>query len=258
MPWSFLFTDLPLAASDASAWSMAWNFLRAGGVFMLFIGACSLLAVSVAIYKFLELRRHLVLPSDIVHELENIEAYVDQGSVEPLLHRLNASPSPLARAAAGAMSGTYLDKSEALEAAHSRGREEVVRMERGIAVLEVVITIAPLLGLLGTVSGLVSVFGVLGDAGLDESSPAELARGIAMALNTTIAGLAVAVPTVIAHSYFTRRIEAIAARMEVLLNHALSMFFNFFQIEVMPHGHAAAGPAAETATAAPAGSVARH
>lgn len=200
---------------------------------MLLIVACSLLAATVAIYKYLELRRHLVLPDDVVRELENIEAYVEHGSVDPLLQRLNASPSPLARAAAGAMSGTYLDKSEALDAAQSRGREEVVRMERGIAILEVVITIAPLLGLLGTVSGLVSVFGVLGDAGLDESSPAALARGIAMALNTTIAGLAVAVPTVIAHSYFTRRIESVAARMEVLLNHALSIFFNFFQIEVV-------------------------
>ena len=79
--------------------------------------------------------------------------------------------------------------------------------------LEVVITIAPLLGLLGTVSGLVSVFSNLGES----AEHSAIAIGIAEALNTTIAGLAIAVPTVVAHSFFMKKIEKMGVRMEILL-----------------------------------------
>ncbi len=85
-------------------------------------------------------------------------------------------------------------------------------------VLEVVITIAPLLGLLGTASGLVLVFANVGQG----ADAARVGQGIAMALNTTVAGLAVAVPTVIAHSHFNRKIEMMSARLEVLMGKVTS------------------------------------
>ena len=103
-------------------------------------------------------------------------------------------------------------------------REQMVKLENGMGVLEVVITISPLLGLLGTVSGLVSVFATLGGSG-DSGDPALIAAGIAVALNTTIAGLVVAVVMVIVHSYFSRRLERIAARLEVIAGHLLHEFF---------------------------------
>ena len=86
-------------------------------------------------------------------------------------------------------------------------------MHAGIGVLDIVITVAPLLGLLGTASGLVTIFQGLNDS----ADHLAIARGIAKALNTTIIGLAVAVPCVIAHGYFTRKIEVYTARMESLL-----------------------------------------
>ncbi len=86
-------------------------------------------------------------------------------------------------------------------------------MHSGMPILEVVITIAPLLGLLGTTSGLVLVFANVGQG----ADPAKVGQGIAMALNTTVAGLVVAVPTVIAHSHFNRKIETMAARLEVIM-----------------------------------------
>ena len=105
----------------------------------------------------------------------------------------------------------------ASEAVQSNAREEILRMQVGIAMLEVVITIAPLLGLLGTASGLVVVFGGLGET----ADHVAIARGIGRALNTTIVGLAIALPCVIAHSYFSRRIERLSARMEVLMGRLL-------------------------------------
>ena len=93
-------------------------------------------------------------------------------------------------------------------------RLEVSRMERGMFLLEVVIGAAPLLGLLGTVTGLTQVFGGFSAAtGLPE--PAAFIQGIALALNTTIIGLAVAIPALAAHAFLTRRVDALAARLSV-------------------------------------------
>jgi biopolymer transport protein ExbB len=119
------------------------------------------------------------------------------------------------------MAGDHDDRVAATGAADANAREEVVELEKGIALLEVIIAIAPLLGLLGTVSGLVGVFTNL-DAPDAAAGRAEVARGIAEALYTTIGGLVVAVPTVIAHSYFTRKLERMGARMEVLIGSLLN------------------------------------
>ncbi len=95
-------------------------------------------------------------------------------------------------------------------------RLEVNRMERGLVFLEIVIGAAPLLGLLGTVTGLVTVFGNVSlDTGLPE--PALFTKGIAMAMTTTVLGLTVAIPCLIANSYFQRRVETFAVEIEALL-----------------------------------------
>jgi biopolymer transport protein ExbB len=101
-------------------------------------------------------------------------------------------------------------KSENLEAVQTRARHELARMEKGLVILEIATATGPLLGLLGTLSGLVGIFSELSGSG----DPAVVARGISEALNTTIVGLAVAVPSAIAYSYFQRRIEMLAIRME--------------------------------------------
>jgi biopolymer transport protein ExbB len=89
-------------------------------------------------------------------------------------------------------------------------------MESGMAMLEMTTGVAPLLGLLGTLSGLVGVFANLG-GGAGGGDPVAVARGIAEALNTTIVGLAVAAPSLIAHNYFQRKIETMAVGMEGLV-----------------------------------------
>jgi biopolymer transport protein ExbB len=96
-------------------------------------------------------------------------------------------------------------------------REEVGKLQSGLAILEVIITIAPLIGLLGTLSGLIAVFGGLGaSSALQGPDPQVIAAGISEALFTTVGGLVVAVPVVIAHSWLNRHIERLASRLEVL------------------------------------------
>ncbi len=103
----------------------------------------------------------------------------------------------------------------------TRARREIVRLESGLFILEVIVGIAPLLGLLGAVAGVISVFAAFGsDASAQD--PHGIAKGISEALSTTIVGLAIAIPSLIAYSYFTKKIETMAAEMESLIAELLS------------------------------------
>ena len=123
--------------------------------------------------------------------------------------------SPLARISLVALQHLRWPRSENVEAVQTRARHEMVRLERGLIVLEVITGIAPLLGLLGTVSGLVHVFAHLGlSAGGTDTKG--IALGISEALNTTIFGLSIAVPSLIAFSYFSKKVEVMSVEMESL------------------------------------------
>ena len=196
------------AEVSSSGIAKAWEFLSAGGFFMLLIGCCSVLAITVIIFKAMIMRSGRIIPKGVDGFLSMSGQYVASGDEDQLIANLQTHRCPVTRPALIAFNGDYANEDTASAAVESAAREEVVKMQSGMAALEVVITIAPLLGLLGTVSGLVSVFSTLGGTAVGaDADPTMLARGIAMALNTTIAGLAVAVPTVVAHTYFMRKIE---------------------------------------------------
>lgn len=204
-----------------------WEFLLSGGFFMLLIVICSFIAMSVTFHRFLSLRRQAILPDDVVEEIEQSDGSFKKGDFTSLTALLTSDHSVLARLSRQVLSPEHDNREEASEAVEAMAREEVMKMQSGLAVLEVVITIAPLLGLLGTVSGLVSVFATFGAAGAEIPDPSILAAGIAKALNTTIGGLAVAVPTVVAHSYLSKRIEGMAVRMEVLMARLLHAYYRY-------------------------------
>ena len=219
--------SLPLAdffSELSGALGQMGSFITSGGIFMICLLVLSLLSVSVIVFKALTLRVEQVAPVKVQEAMEQADEYAAAGELNQLQGVFRAEPSPLSRIGQRALSADRSQREEAAVTVEANAREEVVKLESGIALLEVVITIAPLLGLLGTVSGLVGVFSNL-DAGASPGSHAAVARGIAEALNTTIAGLAVAVPTVIAHSYFTKKLERLGVRMEVLTGGLLSAVF---------------------------------
>ncbi len=201
-----------------------WDFLLSGGVFMIPIAICSFVGIAVCIHRALTLRWSSVIPLELRPLLARLEPIFREGGAARVLAELRRSDSPTGRIGRVALSGDYSTRDEAETAVVATAREQMVKLENGMGVLEVVITIAPLLGLLGTVSGLVGVFATLG-AGDGDADPALIASGIAEALNTTIAGLVVAVVMVVFHSYFTRRLERIAARLEVIAGHLLHEFY---------------------------------
>jgi biopolymer transport protein ExbB len=196
-----------------------WDFLRKGGIFMIPLGLTSIAGGMAILYKFLSLSSSRVIPDALAHEVENFHQRIVTDKVEPILQQCNAGQSTLARIAAVALRHRGRSRGEITHAVESAARQETVHLHAGIGVLDTVITVAPLLGLLGTASGLVTIFRGLGD----NSDHLMIARGIAEALTTTICGLAIAVPCVVAHGYFSRRIETLTARLEGLLSHLASV-----------------------------------
>lgn len=244
---SYLLAGIFQAVPDAI--ESVWNFFYAGKLFMVFLLGLSLLSISVIIYKLLDLRRHLILPDRAMRAIESIPIPLSRREASALAGELRSSRSALGRLGLVALSDEHADREDAARAVEARAREEIVKLESGIALLEVVITIAPLLGLLGTVSGLVNVFSNLGDS----ADHGAIAIGIAEALNTTIAGLAIAVPTVVAHSFFMKKIEKMGVRMEILLGGLLAARFR----EAAPDGASVrAGALATGAAPAEAGEIA--
>jgi biopolymer transport protein ExbB len=153
-------------------------------------------------------------------EVSKIPQPIAEVQAATLHRKWESGPSALARLALVALKQRGKSRREITHAVESAARQEVLYLHAGISVLDTIITIAPLLGLLGTASGLVRIFQGLGD----NSDHLAIARGIAEALTTTIFGLAIAVPCVIAHGYFIRRIEMLTARLESLLSHLSAAF----------------------------------
>ena len=202
-----------LAATDTSGLSSALDFLHRGGIFMIPLGLTSVAGMMAILYKALSLSSSRVIPRALAHEVAQFQQRVVADQVEPVLAEIEKGQSVLARLAAVVLKHRGKSRGEITHAVESAAREETVHLHAGIGVLDTVITIAPLLGLLGTASGLVLIFQGLGN----NSDHLAIARGIAEALTTTIFGLAIAVPCVVAHGYFVRRIETLTARLESLL-----------------------------------------
>jgi biopolymer transport protein ExbB len=169
------------------------------GIFIYPLALCSCIAVFITIERLIALRNSRVVPSTLV------QAFV--------AGQLSAFPAD-SSSVAGRIVGFYRSRQPDPEALKAYARVEVSRMERGVFLLEVVIGAAPLIGLLGTVTGLTQVFsGFSAETGLPD--PAAFITGIALALNTTILGLAIAIPALAAHAYLLRRVESLAARISL-------------------------------------------
>jgi len=105
-------------------------------------------------------------------------------------------------------------KEENVEALQTAARHEIVRLERRLVVLEIIVGIAPLLGLVGTIIGMMTLFGNVGQEGLNDVG--RLASGIGLILKSTLIGLLIAIPALIAWSYYSKKVEVFAVEMEAL------------------------------------------
>ena len=190
-----------------------WNFFSTGGFFMWPLLACSVVAVTIIILRGVALRRKNVLPLVVESEIERL---VPGGSAERLARLVQQDESSLGKIVRAALQNLRAPRNETVEVVETKARHEMIVLERGLIVLEIITGIAPLLGLIGAVAGLVRVFSALGISS-GASNTQAIALGIAEALNATVFGLSIAVPTLIAFSYFSKKIEVMSVEIETLV-----------------------------------------
>ena len=198
------------------------GFFVKGGLFMWPLLVCSLVALTTIILRTMALRKKMVLPPEIEGEIERLVP----GAIPDRLGRMvNHDPSALGRITRVALQNLRSPRSENIEAVQTRARHEMMQLERGLVVLEVIIGIAPLIGLIGTVSGLVHVFASLG-VSAGAADPKEIARGISEALNCTVFGLGIAVPSLVGFVYFSKKVEVLSVEIESLVTDLLSKCYH--------------------------------
>lgn len=192
-----------------------WEFLTAGGPFMWLLVPTSIVGLTFIIERGLALRWQKVIPLRVQEAVEN---GTPEG-LEELKQICEEQPSTLSRLLLTAQEHLHQPREENIDVIQTRARREVVKLERGLVILEIVVGIAPLLGLVGTIHGLIRLFGRLGQAGLGDN--AQLAEGIAIALNTTLMGLLIAIPSLVAWSYYNKKVDTFAVEMETLCDEFL-------------------------------------
>jgi len=195
------------------------KFFSDGGIFMWALLLCSIVAATAVVYKVISLASSAIINTDVEKAVIDFNNEQSDANADAIDLAINSHKSELSQLCVTALANHESSREDLSQIVQTSARDTVVRLQAGMGVLEVIITIAPLIGLLGTVSGLVNVFNSLDIASSDNL---EVGKGIAQALNTTIGGLVVAVPAVIANTYFTRRIETFATRLEVLMGGFIS------------------------------------
>ena len=171
----------------------------------------SIVGLAFIVERGLALRWGKVVPPAITEALAACRTSAD---VETLRLACAQKPSSLGRLLTLAADHLEWPKGDNVDALQTAARHEIVRLERGLVVLEIIVGIAPLLGLVGTIAGMITVFGDLGQTGFSDA--AKLAQGIALILRATLIGLLIAIPSLIAWSYFSKKVEVLAVEMEAL------------------------------------------
>ncbi len=184
------------------------GFFAQGGIFMAPLIGISIMATTVMLLRGFALRECNVMPLAIEEEVERLEPGDELTGLTDILRQ---NSSPLSRILLTLIRNLSWPRTDNAEAVQTQARHETARLERGMVILEMTAGVGPLIGLLGTLSGLVGMFSNIGDG-----DPMVIAHGISEALNTTIVGLSVAVPSLVAHNYFMRKIEVMAVEMEAV------------------------------------------
>jgi len=180
-------------------------------IIYILLGFTSVIGLAFVVERGIALQWRKVVPPEIETAVQSCQSREDVA----LLRRVcEQKPSPLGRLLIEAADHLDWPKVENEAALETRARHEVVRLERGLVVLEIIVGIAPLLGLVGTIAGMMTLFGGIGQTGLSEAG--KLAAGIALILRATLWGLLIAIPSLITWSYFSKKIEILAVEMETL------------------------------------------
>lgn len=208
--------------------------LQQGGPTMVPLLLCSVVALAVLLERAWALRRTRILPAPLLDLVNTFQSGTDPALSRALCDR---HPGPLALILRGIVEDVPKNRQVAYDRAHAAGRRALQHMDRGLVLLEIIAGVSPLLGLFGTVLGMFHTFRVIAVQGVGDAGA--LSGGISEALLTTIVGLGIAIPTLVGHSYFAKRVDDLALEIEDYGTALLQRLY--------PDGDRAAGARADAA-----------
>lgn len=210
---------LAQAAGDAGAGAAhitsIWDFLVKGGVLMIPIGLCSLIALTVIVERAISLRRRNIIPSAFLPGLTAALGR-DRSDREAGLAYCRQAGSPIAAIFAAALRHAHEPQDRLEKQVEQAGERELLRLRKYLRTLAVIVGVAPMLGLLGTVFGMIEAFRTVATSAEALGQTEALAEGIYQALITTAAGLLVAIPAMIGHHWLAARVEGLVSEMDSL------------------------------------------
>jgi biopolymer transport protein ExbB len=211
------------------------ELLKSGGPVMYPLALCSIMAVAIVIEKLWNLRASKILGSE---SFETLVALIEGGRVDKAAEMCRRKPGIFYRIIGSGLDHHRYGRDEVKQAILDAGRQEVPRLSRYLGALGTIASIAPLLGLFGTVTGMIKVFRVIAALGVGHAS--DLAEGISEALITTASGLPIAIFSLVMYNYFSDQAESIVLEIE---KRAIAITRHLFEPEVTNDtGRAAALP----------------
>ncbi|MBF0611402.1 MAG: MotA/TolQ/ExbB proton channel family protein [Magnetococcales bacterium] len=198
-----------------------WELLEKGGIVMIPIGFCSIVALAIIFERLWSLRQNQILPATLLRQVDDLlESNQLRHADESVRHNALQRAQALCRDSQSAFGNilwvviSHLGQRRPIlkEMVEEAGRQEVNFMERYLGLLGTIASISPLLGLLGTVLGMMKIFTAIAEGGI--GNPTALAGGIYEALITTVAGLVVAIPTLAMHRFLESKITHYVAELE--------------------------------------------
>ncbi|MBT3227227.1 MAG: MotA/TolQ/ExbB proton channel family protein [Deltaproteobacteria bacterium] len=187
------------------------ELLSRGGPLMIALLICSVLSLAIIIERLFALRQSRLMRVDILME---VEIAIKKKDLAAALEWVDKAKSPMTKIAKVALINSDKPKDDLKASIEEAGRIAVPQMEKFMTILQTIAVISPLLGLLGTVTGMINVFQTIVSEGTGNANI--LAGGISEALLTTAAGLSIAIPTLIFYNYFNKKIEHMIVEMEHL------------------------------------------
>jgi biopolymer transport protein ExbB len=204
--------------------------------FIIALIVTSIVTVTFMIERGLALRRFKAIPPEVEWAVNNYQGPAD---LPKLVNACEQNPASLSRLLLFTTEHLDWSREEVITLLETRARHEVTLLERGLVVLEIVVGIAPLQGLVGTIYGLISLFATTNLTAVENTT--QFAQGISLALNATLLGLLIAIPALIAWSMYTKRVETLSIEMETLCDEFLRKHYLNVNTVPMPERRAAVG-----------------
>lgn len=190
-----------------------WNYVERGGPVMWPLLLLSVLGLTVMFWRWWALRQ---ATAGVFAFMKTLRAALVDGGTEQAIAVCDKHPGPVASIVKAGLIRAGRPKDEIELALQDASAHELAVLETGLPILATIAMIAPLLGFLGTVTGMINSFDALASVGLN--NPAAVAKGISEALITTAAGLIIAIPVQMAYNYFVSNVNALVRNMESAAN----------------------------------------